>query len=278
MRALAGRPRLPASLAQSASVAPIALESLHVLGLILPSVLLTDRDPNPAIAWVPSLQAGTLPPDPSLWREEMTTEWTRDAYSRRVQVLHWLSAALILLMIPLGFCMQGIESRSLELFAFRLHVLSGIVVLALTVLRLVWRWMDGSPEPLQDLSPLHRRMVGFIHALLYLVLAGLSISGVILLMQSGLGAILFGLSSEPIPADLGEYLPRQAHAAEARVYMALLVAHVGGVLVHQLTHGEVLARMGVHVGQAAVRQDWKSVFETAAPAEHQPDAGARRGS
>ncbi len=208
----------------------------------------------------------------------MNTEWTRDAYSRRVQVLHWLSAALILTMIPLGFCMQRIESQPLEFFALRLHVLLGVVILVLTLLRLIWRWVDGSPGPLPGLSPLHLRIVGGTHALLYLVLAGLSISGLVLLMQSGLAAILLGLSTDPIPANLSEYLPRQAHAVEVRVYIALLVAHIGGVVVHELTRGEVLFRMGVQIGQTAEGRAWRSTFETEAPAKCQPDAGARWGS
>ncbi len=195
----------------------------------------------------------------------MNKERTPDAYSPRVQVLHWLSAALILMMIPLGFLMQRIASQPLELFALRLHMLLGVVVLVLTAVRLIWRWVDGSPGPLPGLSPLHRRLVGVVHALLYLVLAGLSISGAVLLLQSGLGAILLGLSSEPIPANLSEYLPRQAHALEARVYIGLLVGHLSGVFVFQLTKGEVLSRMGVRVGHTAQWLAWS-------PPQHPPVA------
>ncbi len=208
----------------------------------------------------------------------MNTDCKQDAYSRRIQVLHRLSAALILMMIPLGFSMQGIESPTLKLFAFRLHVLLGISVLVLTLLRLIWRWVDGSPGPLPNLSRLHLRGVGATHALLYLVLAGLSISGVVLLMQSGLAPVLLGLSSDPIPANLSEYLPRQAHAIEARVYIALLAAHVCGVLLHQLTRGEVLSRMGIHLGQGAEEHASRNAFGTAAPPRYQPDAAARRSS
>ncbi len=208
----------------------------------------------------------------------MSTDRTTDEYSRRVQVLHWLSAALILTMIPLGFCMQRIESPPLELFAFLVHVLLGVVILALTLLRLLWRWIDASPAPLANLSPLHRRGIGIIHALLYLVLAGLSISGLVLLAQSGLAAILLGLSSEPIPGNMSEYLPRQAHAAEARVYIALLVAHVGGVAVHQLTRGEVLSRMGIQIGQSAELGGWRGALETGARSQGQTAAGAHRSS
>jgi cytochrome b561 len=201
----------------------------------------------------------------------MNTDCQQDAYSRRIQVLHRLSAALILMMIPLGFCMQGIESPTLKLFAFRLHVLLGISVLVLTLLRLIWRWVDGSPGPLPHLSRLHLRGVGTTHALLYLILVGLSISGVVLLMQSGLAAVLLGLSSDPIPANLSEYFPRQAHAIEARVYIALLAAHVGGVLLHQLTRGEVLSRMGIHVGQTAERRAPRNAFGTVATPTTRPE-------
>jgi cytochrome b561 len=179
-------------------------------------------------------------------------------------------------MIPLGFCMQGIESHALKLLAFRLHVGLGISVLVLTLLRLVWRWLDGSPGPLPHLARLHLRGMEAAHALLYLVLAGLSISGVVLLVQSGLAAVLLGLSSAPIPADLSQHLPRQVHAIEARFYIALLAAHVCGVLLHQFTRGEVLSRMGIHVGQTAKRRASRNASTTPAQAGYQPDAEARR--
>ena len=151
-------------------------------------------------------------------------------------------------------------------------------ILVLTVLRLIWRWVDGSPGPLPDLSPLHRRIIELIHALLYLVLAGLSISGLVLVVQSGVAATLLGLSSEPIPASLSEYLPRRAHGIEARVYIALLVAHVSGVIIHQLSRGDVLSRMGVQIGQTAEWRPRRGAFETTAPAEYRPELGARRSS
>ncbi len=178
----------------------------------------------------------------------MSREETRDAYSDRIQILHWLSAVLILLMIPLGFAMQRIESQSLQLGAMRFHVLLGFVVLGLTLLRVVWRWVDDSPDPLPDLSDLHRRGIGMVHVLLYLLLAGLSISGVLLLVQSGLGLTLMGLSGDPVPVNLSESLPRQAHGLEARVYIALLVAHLGGIVVYQFSKGDVLSRMGIRMG------------------------------
>ena len=193
----------------------------------------------------------------------MKTASTPDEHTRRVQVLHGMSALLILLMIPLGFYMQRIESQPLELLAFRIHVLLGIVILALTLL--------------PDLSPLHARMVGIVHVLLYLVLLGLSISGLILLMQSGLAGILLGQSAEPIPANLNEYLPRKAHGAEARIYIALLLSHVAGVLIHQLTKGEVLARMGIRTGQLLPQRGWLSALEAATRGRRNPGAGAQQG-
>ena len=82
-----------------------------------------------------------------------------------------------------------------------------------------------------------------IHASLYVVLLVLVVSGIVLNIQSGFIDVLRGATTE-IP-DFGEFGSRRAHGSLARIYIALLVAHIGGVVVHQLRHGHVFARMGI---------------------------------
>ncbi len=187
----------------------------------------------------------------------MTRENSPVRYAPRAQALHWLSAALILAMIPLGFLMGGVESDGSKLALLRLHALVGGVLLLLTGLRAAWSRTDAAPASPPDLSPLHRRGMKQIHRLLYGIPIVLTLSGCALLVQSGIGAILTGLSADPLPADLDGFPARAAHGLLARLYIALLVAHIGGVFVHQLTKSDVLSRMGVRFpacgGQNAVR-------------------------
>ena len=79
------------------------------------------------------------------------------------------------------------------------------------------------------------------HILLYLVLIALVVSGVSMLVLSGLAPVPLGL----VPGQIKDVPPRSAHHLFALVLIALLVIHLAGVLHYQLLKGDTLARMGV---------------------------------
>ena len=84
-----------------------------------------------------------------------------------------------------------------------------------------------------------------VHWLLYLTLLVLAISGITLNVASGLGEVLAGAATAPIPRDLSGYLSRTVHGLTARVYIGLLIAHIAGAFSYQATEGDVLKRMGL---------------------------------
>ena len=165
-------------------------------------------------------------------------------YGRATQLLHWLSALLILFLIPMGFLMQTVNDEA-RLSLYRTHVILGILVLGLTLVRLGWRWFESPPEPPPGLAGTGLLAYRVVHWALYLVLLVLAISGIALNVVSGLGDILSGTVAGPIPGNLSDYLPRTMHGLAARVYIGLLVAHIAGVISYQAAEGDVLRRMGV---------------------------------
>lgn len=172
------------------------------------------------------------------------------SYDRGSQLFHWLSAVLILGLFPLGFLMQDATGTT-KLVLYRGHVVVGIVLFLLTLGRIVWRLRHRAPEPL-PMSRIHWMGMEGIHLLLYVVLFVLSGSGVALLALSTLPDALAGAGAG-FP-DLSELPPRQAHGLAARLYIALLLAHVGGVVVYQLREGDTLSRMGLRL-PGALRRD-----------------------
>lgn len=92
--------------------------------------------------------------------------------------LHWLTALLVLLIIALPY--------GSDLFAallggrgdvFTLHKSLGLLVLALTVLRLIVRSRHGAPQLLPVDAVLQQRAAKAGHALLYLLLLLMPLSG-----------------------------------------------------------------------------------------------------
>ena len=163
-------------------------------------------------------------------------------YDRGTQRFHWLSAVLILAMIPLGFLMQDATGET-KLLLYRAHCAIGLLLVVITLARIIWRIKQPVPEPPSGMGTLHVRGLEATHLLLYAVLLGLSVSGIAMLALTSLPEVLTGAStSYPDMVELG---PRRAHGAGVFVYIALLVAHVGGVIVHQTRHGGSLQRIGV---------------------------------
>jgi cytochrome b561 len=162
-------------------------------------------------------------------------------YDQGTQLFHWASAVLILGMIPLGFLMQH-AAGAVKLSLYRAHALTGSVVLLLTVVRIVWVVTHASPEPL-PISRLHSTGMKGIHVLLYAVLLIMTASGLAMMALSTLPNVLKGVATT-FP-DLSKLPARKVHGVGARIYVALLAAHVGGVLRYQFVEGDIFSRMGV---------------------------------
>ena len=115
--------------------------------------------------------------------------------------------------------------------------------MALTLARLGWWLVDVRPAMAAGVSAFQARAARTVHALLYVVVLGVAVSGVALTVVSGAGAILFAGAPGPLP-DLWDYPPRIFHGAGARLLFMLLGLHVGAALYHQLfMRDRILARM-----------------------------------
>lgn len=100
----------------------------------------------------------------------------RSRYSRVAIILHWTIAGLILFNLAIGFVMEGLP-LPFRLLVVLLHVSSGMTVLALTVVRLVW-WMTHEPPPhLASLKFWEHRLARTAHVALYVAMVGMPLTG-----------------------------------------------------------------------------------------------------
>ena len=61
--------------------------------------------------------------------------------------LHWLTLLAIAGLVIVGFVMQELPNSPTKIQVYGLHKSFGLTVLALTVLRLLWRLVAGTPAP-----------------------------------------------------------------------------------------------------------------------------------
>ncbi len=162
-------------------------------------------------------------------------------YDRIAQIVHWASALLILGMLGMGLAMTRIDEGEAQDTLYNAHVGLGLGTLALTAVRLVALAVHRRPSPPPGLSRVNERAFTGTHVLLYVLLIALLASGIGMLALSGIALAPGSI----VPADIENVPPRMVHNVLSKVFIALLVVHVVGVVRYQLGKGDTLGRMGV---------------------------------
>ena len=187
-------------------------------------------------------------------------------YGVVAMTLHWLIAALILLdfALALSFSKFNPGDALYFRFAYDQHMSVGMMVLALSMLRVVWRLLHRVPPLPVEMGSGMRLLAHSSHALLYVFMLAAPLTGWVVLSVRKKPPPLFGdlhwpaiqplvdLAHEPRSAIHDAFLP--GHIWLSYIGMALLGVHVLAALYHHyFKHDDVLRRMlpGVRLRGAA---------------------------
>ena len=171
-----------------------------------------------------------------------------DAYPRPLRLLHWTTALLVAAQAGLALANALVYERRpiLAETVVQAHLSLGVLIFALTLLRLAVRATKACPALPDDMAPPMRFAAHAVHATLYVLLLVLPVSGYVKLAALGFEIIVFGLL--PLPAlavdpDLAA-LARSIHTGAAIALGVLLTGHIGAAVFHKvLIGGPVLQRM-----------------------------------
>ncbi len=178
----------------------------------------------------------------------MTLKNTADRWGAVSQSLHWLIAALILLLGIVGLTMGELPRTPKYFWVYTAHKSLGITVLALAVLRLGWRLYAGAPQPVPGTPTWQERIASATHWLLYALIFALPLSGWLYDSASGLRPFrLFGLVEMPklsAPDERTSQISHAIHEWGFWLLVAVVLAHAGAALYHHVhQRDDTLARM-----------------------------------
>lgn len=161
--------------------------------------------------------------------------------------LHWLVAASVLVMIPIGIAMGRVGQGPLQNTLYDLHKSFGILILALMIARLINRIMVGAPAPAPGLARWQRAVSSATHGLLYVLLILQAIGGWIANSAYGAPTPFFGLFELPALVANDRPFAEQVfrnHRVIGFVIAALAAMHIAAALHHFLFRRDrVLQRM-----------------------------------
>ncbi|MGN6471864.1 MAG: cytochrome b [Rhizobiaceae bacterium] len=175
---------------------------------------------------------------------------TRLGYGLVAIILHWTIAILIVGQWSLGKVMKNIADQRLSFDLIQWHKSFGLLILALALLRLIWRLANAHPALPADMSGLERQAAGWTHRALYALmlfmpLTGWGIASTTMLEIPTFAFYLFVVPDLPLPrSDAAEVLWTSVHDVLGWVLLALVLLHVLAALRHHfLLHDGVLLRM-----------------------------------
>ena len=169
------------------------------------------------------------------------------AYTVTARVLHWLMAALVLVMIPLGIVIANEWGGPVQEPLYNLHKSIGAVILPLVALRLIYR-LTHPPLPLPaDIPPIQQFAAHATHWTLY----------ALLIVQPTIGWIATSAYPAPLPVfglfELPPIWPEDRPFSErlfaVHRFLGITIAvvaamHIGAALHHHfLRRDRVLMRM-----------------------------------
>lgn len=162
-------------------------------------------------------------------------------------MFHWVTVLLVLVMIPVGLTMIQEIPRPVQDRLFILHKGLGPVVLVVVILRLFWRMFHAPPPLPEDISMLQRHAAATVHALLYVFLLIMGVSGYVRVTTGGFPIEFLDYLGIPPLFTKAEEVAEVAKAIHATAIVGLLILiglHVAAAAYHGIVRRDgVILRM-----------------------------------
>ena len=150
------------------------------------------------------------------------------------KVLHWLSAILLLVQIPLGFYLVDLDFGEQRINVENIHVIIGLSIFYIVILRLVNKILNPTPKLNPSIFKGQVFLAKMNHILLYLAILSITVSGILKKLFNGETLIIF--FKEIQIKDNFELADQfyNIHILSNYTILVLIVIHLMAVIVHRL--------------------------------------------
>ncbi len=167
----------------------------------------------------------------------------RHTYAPSVRALHWLMAAILLVVFSLGMFMTPCkELKPWDWYS--LHKSLGFTIFVLVWIRLAMRLRSVSPPAIEGPRPV-QIIAAAVAGLLYVAMIFVPISGYALSNIHGFDVHWFFIPLPKLFPTMAEWegIAGEIHELSAYAFLALILLHVAGMIKHHVAGQEVLRRI-----------------------------------
>lgn len=171
---------------------------------------------------------------------------TENSYGLIAKLFHWIMSIMVILMLIAGFLMDDYIEPPLKWQIFGLHEATGVLILTLVILRLLWRFYNTTVLLPADLPNWQKKVATININLLYLLMILMPISGFLMTILSNHHIDFYGLFTiQSFAQDLQfAKICKKIHQKAALLFTALIILHILAAFYHHFIRKDnVLKRM-----------------------------------
>ena len=167
---------------------------------------------------------------------------TISEYGTISKIFHWLSAAVLIVQMPLGFYLVDLEFSENRLIVESIHVTLGVSIFYLTLLRLIYKTLNPTPSLQNSNFPGQKIIAKLNHISLYVVILVITFSGALKKLYNGEELDIFFLNLEiKDNFELAEIF-YDIHILGNYTLIGLISLHIFAVIVHKVLFKENLLK------------------------------------
>ena len=166
-------------------------------------------------------------------------------YGLLAKLFHWITFVALIIQVPFGFYLVGLEFSDKRIDLEDIHILVGITIFYITLLRLIWKFLNPSPKELKSHFKGQSLIASANHFSLYITIITITVSGMLkkLYMGETLNFIFFKYGFEKDNFVLADTF-YQVHIYANYLLIALVALHILAVIVHHvLFKDKILKKM-----------------------------------
>ena len=172
----------------------------------------------------------------------MSLRNTLTEYGTISKIFHWLSAAVLIIQIPLGFYLVDMDFSEKRLTVESLHVTLGISIFYLTLFRLIYKTINPTPSLQKSIFIGQKLIAKLNHYLLYISILTITISGALKKLYNGEELDIFFSKIEiKDNFELADIF-YEIHIIGNFTLIGLITLHILAVIVHKLFFKENLLK------------------------------------